>query len=137
MKLIYLSNKFRSDYPRSKFPELMDKDTRPYCCVAMKVEGKTYAIPLRHHIKHPFAFYTTSEAGLDYTKAVVIDDPDYIAPTQPIIDSSEWSIIRTNENTIFFEFRKYIKNYKRAAAHPDNPRSEIFLRYSTLKYFDI
>lgn len=137
MRLIILSKSFYNRYPITKYPEIMDKENRPYYCIEVKVEGRTYAIPIRHHINHPLAFFTVGDAGLDYTKAVVISGPDDISIDKPRISTEEWNIIKSGEDTIFHEFRKYLRQYRRAMKYPDNPRSSIFIRYSALQYFDI
>lgn len=113
----------------------MQKDTRPYACFTILVDGIQFAIPIRHHIHHPYAFITIGDGGLDYTKAVVIEDPSYISSTPAIIDTAEWNIIKANSNTIFYEFRKYFRQYLRALKHPNNPRSQKIIRYSTLQNF--
>ena len=68
MRLIYLSEKFYEKY--GNYPEILKNDSRPYTCLEIKIDGKTYAIPLRHHITHKYAFLTIGNQGLDYTKAV-------------------------------------------------------------------
>ena len=87
MKLVILSDRFYEKY--NNCPELLEKKDRPYYCVALEVDGRTFAIPLRHHIKHPFCFHTVGNAGLDFSKAVTITDPSYIADGIPWIDSRE------------------------------------------------
>ena len=79
---------------------------------------------------------TIEDRGLDYTKAIIIEDQAYISPNPAIIDTAEWNIIKKNENEIFYGFRKYYRQYCRALKHPDNPRSEKILKYSTLQYFE-
>lgn len=137
MRLIILSQAFYAKYPKSSYPEILDKDSRPYFYVTLKVEGHFFAVPLRHHIAHPYCFMTAENAGFDFTKAVVVDDSANISSKAAWIDSSEWKVIKKNENKIFFEFRKYVRQYKRAAANPNNPRSQRIIRYSSLQYFDL
>lgn len=133
MKMILLSTDFYNKYGNK--PEIMQKDTRPYACFTILVDGIQFAIPIRHHIHHPYAFITIGDGGLDYTKAVVIEDLSYISSTPAIIDTAEWNIIKANSNTIFYEFRKYFRQYLRALKHPNNPRSQKIIRYSTLQNF--
>lgn len=135
MKLVILSDTFYAKY--GHFEEILKKKDRPYYCVAIRVEGHLFAIPLRHHIRHAYAFFTVEDAGLDYTKAIPIDDPAFISADTPTIDSHEWNILRGNEDTIFNGFRRYIRQYKRALANKDNPRSSRLMKYSALQYFDI
>lgn len=135
MKLVILSDAFYLKYGNCK--EVLDKADRPYCCVTMKIEGHLFAIPLRHHIHHAYAFHTINDAGLDYTKAVPVDDPSFVSDDKPQIDSKEWGIIRSNEDSIYKGFSRYIRQYKRAIANISNPRSIRLIKYSSLQYFNL
>ena len=135
MRMILLSQTFYAKYGGKA--EIMDKENRPYACFTVEIDGILYAIPIRHHIRHPFAFFTVGESGLDYSKAVVIEDPSYISDQKATIDQREWNAIKAGNDTIFYEFRKFVRQYKRALAHPDNPRSEQYLKYCTLRHFNI
>ncbi len=53
-----------------------------------------FAVPFRHHMKHPHSFYTIGDAYLDYTKAVIITDPLFLSDDKPTIDSSEFAVIK-------------------------------------------
>ena len=134
MRLILLSDEFYAQY--GAFPEILKKKDRPYYCVSVIIDGHRFAIPLRHHIRHAYCFTTVGEAGLDYTKAILIDDPSYIASDQPWINSKEWQLIQSGENKIISGFRRFLHQYKRALAHKDNPRSNLILKYCSLKYFN-
>ena len=133
MKLIKLSNDFYSDYATCS--ELMQKHGRPYLFLSVLIDGRQYAIPLRHSINHPYCFLTLPPAGLDFSKAVVIEKSSYVSSDAPRIDSSEWSIIINNESSIMHEFRKYLRKYRHAARNPSEERYAMILRYSTLQYF--
>ncbi len=135
MKLILLSSEFYEKYSNCK--EILHKENRPYISIEICIDSVLYAIPFRHHIKHKNAFITYGECGLDFTKAVVIEHESYVSLQSPRIDTKEWSIIKKSQNKIFFEFRKFINQYKRALLHPDNKRSESFLKYCSLQYFEI
>ena len=135
MKMILLSEEFYKKY--GACPEIMQKESRPYACFTVMIDGILFAIPIRHHIHHANAFLTIENRGLDYTKAVVIEDNSYISSAPAIIDTAEWNIIKKSENEIFYGFRKYYKQYCRALKHPENPRSKIIMKYSTLQYFKL
>ncbi|MBO4912726.1 MAG: hypothetical protein J5504_08370 [Butyrivibrio sp.] len=135
MKLIYLTQQFYNDY--ACCPEILQKPNRPYACLTVKIENHLFAIPLRHHISHSFCFNTTYDYGLDYTKAVVVDDNNYIAQSKVWINSTEWNVIKANEPKIIYEFTKYVRQYKRASRNPNNPRNMSILRYSALQYFNL
>ena len=134
MRLIYLSDKFYEKY--GKYPEILKKDSRPYACLEVEIDGRTYAIPLRHHITHKYAFLTIGNQGLDYTKAVVIDDDEYISSLPAWIDSAEFAIIKNRESVIANGMKKYCRIYQKAVQYKDKPFYSDILKYTTLKYFD-
>lgn len=134
MKLKILSEKFYDTYADCK--EILKKEDRPYACFTIELDGLLFAIPFRHHINHRYAFYTIGEAGLDYTKSVIITDPLFLSDDKPTIESAEFSIVKREEQKIRYGLIKYINQYKRAMRHRNNPRSENILKYSTLQYFE-
>lgn len=134
MKLKILSEQFYNTY--SHCSEILKKENRPYACLTVELDGMLFAIPFRHHIKHKYAFHTIDEAGLDYTKAVIISDIQFLSDDKPSIESKEFAIIKREENKIRYEFSRYVNQYKRAMKHPDNPRNINILKYSTLQYFE-
>ena len=106
----------------------------------LTIDGLTYAIPFRSHIKHKYAFFTDIEngCGIDYTKSIIIKDKDYILEEfngKPI-----W--IRPNERKALFgqkykivkELKNYIKEYKRAVKNGVNEKIFVY-KISTLQYF--
>lgn len=134
MKLIILTKEFYNKY--DKCSEILKKHDRPYACVAIKTETCTFAIPFRHHINHKYSFHTIGEAGLDFTKAVVIVDDRYVSGDHPTIESAEFAIIRRDEQKIIYEFSRFLRQYRRAMAHPEHPRNHNLLKYSALQYFE-
>lgn len=134
MQLKILSEKFYNTY--SHCDEILKKENRPYACLTIELNGLLFAVPFRHHIKHPHSFHTIGDAGLDYTKAVIITDPLFLSDDKPTIDSYEFAVIKKNEQKIHYGLTKYVNQYKRAMKHRDNPRSKNILKYSSLKYFE-
>ena len=134
MKLKILSKKFYSTYSDCK--EILKKSERPYACLTIEVNSTLFAIPFRHHIRHKYAFFTIGEAGLDYTKAVVISDPSHLAPDEPTIESKEFAIIKKEEQQIIYGFKKYVNQYRKAMKHRDIPRNANILKYSALQSFE-
>lgn len=106
-------------------------------CLTIRIDDIEYALPIRHHFKHPYGFHTLGEAGIDYTKAIPIIDKSFIDNSTPRIESAEWRILKRNENRIYNQFRKYLKTYKRAKLNPENERNANILRCSSLQHFDI
>lgn len=134
MKLKILSKEFYNTYAECK--EILKKENRPYACLTIELDGLLFAVPFRHHIKHKYSFHTLGEAGLDYTKAVVISDPCYLSGENPTIESKEFAIIKREEQKIRYGLKQYVNQYKRAMKHRNNPRSEMILKYSSLQYFE-
>ncbi len=135
MRIVYLSQSFYDKYGHCS--EILKKTNRPYLCLTIKLDFKTYAIPLRHHISHPYCFITYGSCGLDYSKAIPVIDEDFILDKPAVIDSKEWNIIKANETKIIRTFKKYLRKYSKALKNPLLPRNNNILRYSTLQYFDI
>ena len=133
MRLIYLTDDFFDRYADCK--EILQKRDRPYACLKIEIDGHTFAIPFRHHIAHKYAYFTIGEAGLDYSKAVIIEDERYIAAGEAVIDSAEMKTIKGRESVIANGMRRYYKVYLNAAAHKDNPHYGNILRWSALQYF--
>ena len=134
MKLIVLTKKFYEKYEDCS--EILKKENRPYVCLKIHIGDLDYAIPFRHHIHHKYAFMTVDECGLDYSKAVVLVDTEYIASDHPVVDQKEFNIIKKSEDNIRKGLTNYVKLYKKAREHGDTPFYENILKYSTLKYFD-
>lgn len=135
MRIIKLSEKFYSIYKGKS--EIMDKKSRPYCCLELKVEGRTYAIPFRHHIKHQHCFHTVGESGIDYTKAVVVLDSSMISSGSARVDTAEWRLINRNEDSIFIGFNKYLRLYRKAVRLRNIPKYNRIVSMSALQYFEI
>ena len=52
MEFRHLSNKFYTDYPNEKYPELMLKEHRPYVQTIITIGNLKFAVPLRSNIMH-------------------------------------------------------------------------------------
>ena len=135
MKIIKLSESFYEEY--SGCSEIMRKHDRPYYCLELKVDSITYAIPFRHHIQHQYSFLTINNAGLDYSKAVVLASKEMISDAPVRIDTAEWRLINGHEDDILFGFVKYLRLYRKALKNRNIPKYQRIIEYSALKYFDI
>lgn len=133
LRLIYLSDKFYATYGHHK--EILQKDGRPYACLAVEIDGYRFAIPFRHHIPHKYAFFTYDRCGLDYTKAVVIEDDSMISPEMPLIDQREFNSLKGKDALIESGMRRYYKSLCNALDYPRNPNYANIRRFSALKYF--
>lgn len=133
MKLVYLTEKFYARFQNC--PEILEKSTRPYACLEVEIDGLTFAIPFRHHIKHKYAFHTVGDAGLDYSKAVVISESDYIREFTGVIDTRELNALKGRDAVILNGMRKYYQLFLKSKKYPDNPHYNSIRRCSSLQYF--
>lgn len=133
MKFILLSDKFYQAY--GHLPEVLSKKTRPYACLAVEIDGIQFAIPFRHHIRHKHAFITYGECGLDYTKAVVIEDWSMVAAALPTIEQKEFNYLKGKDAMIEAGMRRYCKLIRKAQQYADNPHYANILKFSALRYF--
>ena len=106
-KLNYLSAAFYAAYDRVRFPEIENKDSIPYIVVLVKVENNTFAVPFRTNVKHNnfYKFKTSTRStntvtGIDYTKAVIVNDSNYIGSAARINDK-EYNELDANFHTFF------------------------------------
>ena len=133
----FLSSQFYSDYPHSQFPELEHKTIRPYIMICVTVNQHTFALPLRSHICHPYAYITNKvkKCGVDFSKAVYISDEKYIDnSTRPFIRTDEYRKLIGKEHIIKNKLIKYISDFVDAYKSQDENKISRF-RFSTLYYF--
>ena len=137
MQLIFLTEQFYIDYQHCY--EIEQKQDRPYTQVFIKCKGLCFAIPFRSSISHKYAFWTDkkNKCGIDYSKAVVIEDDGYINTTdKPYIRPNEFRALRGKESIIARELEEYIKKYIAAKQFPNRTENIRLLKYSTLQYFE-
>lgn len=99
-KIVFLTNSFYQDHPNPPFKEMEQKQNRPYIVFLVEIEGHTWATPFRSHIRHRHAFFTDAKnkCGIDYSKAVVVDKPEYIdQQVRPHLRQNEYEALRGNE----------------------------------------
>ena len=134
MKIITLAEEFYNSHTNCS--EILQKKDRPYACLEVDIDGVRFAIPFRHHIHHTYAYMTIDDAGLDFTKSVIIDEEEYKLSALAIIDSAEFAIVKRDEQKIKYEFRKFLNQYRKALKRQDVPRNARLVQYSALQYFD-
>ena len=138
-RFVFLSKKFYNTYPTSQYPEMEQKQNRPYIQVYVEIDGVQYAIPLRSDIYHPHVFWTDKEnhCGVDFSKAVVVTDESYIDfSTEPHLRQNEFNALRGKDFKIKSKMEKYIADYKKAKKDLSNPINQTLVKYSTLQYFE-
>lgn len=138
-RFIFLSDEFYNAYPAADYPEMEQKNSRPYIQVCVEIDGVQYAIPLRSDIHHPYVLWTDKKnnCGLDFSKAVVINKDSYIdANLEPHLRQKEFDALRGKDYKIRTKMEKYIEKYKKAKQDLSKPINQILVKYSTLQYFE-
>ena len=147
VEIYKLSSNFYTDYPKTQYPELMQKDNRPYTCLLIETKDEYFiCVPFRSNITHKDAFLfkntrrsTSSHSGLDYRKTVIIKDMKYIDSSTPaIIDTDEYVATIANIERIVSEVNKYVDKYINHIQQISILHTREFERhyqYSTLQYF--
>lgn len=138
-RFVFLSQKFYNTYPTSQYPEMEQKQNRPYIQVCVEIDGVQYAIPLRSDIHHPHVLWTDKKnhCGVDFSKAVVIKDESYIdLVIEPHLRQNEFDALRGKDFKIKSKMVKYIADYKKAKKDLSKPINQMLVKYSTLQYFE-
>lgn len=134
MNFFLLENEFYSDY--SNCPEILTKTSRPYVVFLINLNNLTFAVPLRSHITHKYSIKTVGNKGLDFSKAVVINDNQrYISRRHAYIDNREYQIIMGQKWKIIQKMKDYIRKYKEALKNISIPANKILCDSSSLQYF--
>ena len=138
-RFVFLSQEFYNTYPMSQYPEMEQKQNRPYIQVYVEIDGVQYAIPLRSDIHHPHVLWTDKKkhCGVDFSKAVVIKDESYIdLSIEPHLRQNEFDTLRGKDFKIKSKMEKYIADYKKAKKDLSKPINQMLVKYSTLQYFE-
>jgi len=140
-KLHYLSQQFYTDYGASDYPEIEHKATRPYIILLVKIGSNTFGLPLRTNIRHSCCYKfkyssrpTDSITGIDFSKAVVVNDEKYIGCSAEI-DNKEY--VELNDKIAFItnKFKTYLEGYLKYISGTLNEFQAKNYKYTTLKYF--
>lgn len=141
-KLNYLSEEFFNKYNSSEYTEIENKNNRPYMVILVNIQNNTFAIPFRTNIPHNNCYkfknssrLTNSVTGLDYTKAVIVNDDKYIGDAARI-DDKEYVELNKNYHFIIKQFRKFVLDYIKFINGKQSHYAEKKFRYTTLKYFE-
>lgn len=142
-KIIFLTDEFFNNY-MNIYKEMENKPERPYLHLLIEYQEKKVVIPFRHHISHKYCYPTSPVIngqcqGLDFSKALIIDEKyiDYFA--NPTISKEEFGIIKSHIKTIHFNFEKYvikyIKAYNKIQEGKGHKEHLNLCKYSCLQYF--
>ena len=134
MNFFLLENNFYNDY--SNCTEILKKSNRPYAVFLIKLNNLTFAVPVRRHITHKYSIKTIENKGLDFSKAVIINNIQrYISKKHAYINNREYQIIMEQKWKITKKMEDYIKKYKKALKDPSIPANKILYNSSCLQYF--
>lgn len=139
MVFTHLSDKFYKDYPSEKYPEMMLKENHLYTQVITEIHGLKFAIPLRSDISHKTDVLWTNKQlkhGLDFTKAVLILDDEYISDKRVYIRSEEHKFLLGKEKRVKDKMEKCISNYIKSKNNLKIKHNIEYCNYSTLQYFE-
>ena len=145
-QILKLTQKFYRDYPNPPFTELMTKDARSYNCLLVETSYDYFiCIPYRTEIRHKYAYKFTGtqrsmhhKSGLDYTKIIIIKNPEYVDNKDSLIDKDEYNETIIHIDTIVNNAVKYVEGYVNHCNRTKELHNREFSRkygYTTLKYF--
>ena len=136
-----LSQDFYSAYPPAKFPEIMSKPNRPYLVMLITIDGNTFGLPFRTNIRHNECFKfktstrnTSSVTGIDYSKAVIVNQTKFIGNPSHI-NQNEYNELIKNFQRILTRFKNYVSNYKDYIEGKTSVFEANRYKLSTLQYF--
>ena len=127
MRFVLLRYDYLTDHPTI---EAMAKN-RPHAIILVKVGDLRFAIPLRTHLPHKNGFHTINEAGLDFSKALLVfEDRDISRDIK--LSPEEFKKIVDSEDFIIRKFEKYVQNYINAVKKNNIGQLNRDYRFSTL-----
>ena len=136
-----LSSVFYNTYNSVNYPEIENKPNRPYMVMVIQINGNTFALPFRTNIRHSCCYKfantdreTDSATGIDFTKAVIVNQPNYIGSTAEI-DNKEYVELSDKYRFIISKFTKYLNGYIDYVKNGGNRHVAKKYRFCTLKYF--
>ena len=140
-QLKYLTKEFYDEYNSKQYPEIEHKPERPYMVFLVTVDNNTYAIPFRTNVKHKYCYKfknssrdTKYSTGLDYSKAVIVNDARYVGQSATI-DNKEYVELNNKYYFIIKQFKSYVQGYIRFVNCDANEFEARKYRFSTLQYF--
>jgi protein AbiQ len=112
---------------------------RGYGVVIISIKSLVFAIPLRSNIKHKAAYFTLrkhTNAGLDYSKALLIENTDHISNELFKIPQEQHIKLLNKSHFIRLSFEKYVEKYTKSVIEQDeNILNSNEYRYTTLKNY--
>ena len=146
-QVVSLSHGFYSAYPSSLFPEILEKESRPYNCLLVETHLDYFiCLPYRTHIRHRYAYRfqnslrsRRNSSGIDYSKIVIIKDSSFISDNPSTVDQDEYRETMQNINIIINDAISYLNGYIHHKKGTTQLNQQEFIRRysrSSLPYFD-
>lgn len=146
-QVLKLTPKFYADYPNPPYIEIETKQARRYNCLLIQTHYDYFiCVPFRSRVKHKYCYHFRNSArsrrgqsALDYSKAAIIKNKDYIDSVQGVVDSDEYTEMIKHINKIVTEAVSYVEDYiaykNNACNHISEQEFSRRYRFSTLPYF--
>ena len=147
-QILKLTDHFYNAYPRSCYPEILQKGKRAYNCIVFEMSSEYFlCIPYRTEITHRYAYHFRNssrsiqhKSGLDYAKMVIVKNMKYLDSTQAIVDTDEYIETVTNMDKIKDEVLDFLEVYVKhvkgdVVLHASEYRRRY--QYSPLQYFHL
>lgn len=146
MQTIFTLNKlsvdFYATYNSAQYPEIEFKPSRPYVVMVVNIDGNRFALPLRTNIRHDYCYKfkstgrnTSSSTGIDFTKAVIVNDQRFIG-SATTIDNKEYVELMNKYFFVIKKFKQYLDGYIKYRKVGGNEYVARRYAFTTLKYFD-
>lgn len=136
-----LTQEFYDKFDSIHYPEILHKSERPYVVMIAQIENNTFAIPFRTNINHNSGYKfskslrnTTSNTGLDFSKAVIVNDKKFIGGVTTI-DNYEYKELNDKCYFIIKKFVNYLNGYKKYVTGETNEYISRKYKYTTLQYY--
>jgi protein AbiQ len=106
--------------------ETLEKRERGYGIVEIVVNDLTFAVPFRSNMTHKHGFRTVFHNGqwngLDYSKAVIIEESDLEKEAFKFRRNDEYTKVKNNKEKINKNFKKYVNGYIAYMENPNDSR---------------
>ena len=138
----YLSKEFYELYPSDNYPELENKETRPFLVLLVSINDLKFAIPFRSNITHNYCYkfensnrVSKSSTALDFSKSIIVKEDIYL-DNFAFIDKEEYIELNSKIHFIINKFKKFILTYiKIIESYDENSYKYKNMSYCTLQYF--
>ena len=140
-----LSKNFYQKYPKTQYPEILEKESRAYACLLIEFREYFICIPYRTNVLHANAYHfktskrsLSHKSGLDYSKIAIINNKDYIENQPVTIDKDEYNETMINIDKIVTGAILYVESYIDHINKTKILHQREFTRkygFSTLRYF--